>query len=58
MAWLICSPQSAFPPVALKKLNSDKADETEPIESVPLYNYASDADNYANLNPDINYEFE
>lgn len=27
-------------------------------ESVPLYNYASDADNYANLNPDINYEFE
>ena len=27
-------------------------------ESVTLYNYASDADNYANLNPDINYEFE
>jgi hypothetical protein len=27
-------------------------------ESVPLYNYASDADNYANLNPDINTAFE
>lgn len=27
-------------------------------ESIPLYNYASNADNYANLNPDKNYEFE
>jgi len=27
-------------------------------ESIPLYNYASDADNYANLNPDINSAFE
>jgi hypothetical protein len=28
------------------------------IESVPLYNYASDADNYANLNPDENSQFD
>lgn len=27
-------------------------------ESVPLYNYASDIDNYANLNPDANSAFE
>ena len=27
-------------------------------ESIPLYNYASDADNYANLNPNTNSEFE
>lgn len=27
-------------------------------ESVPLYNYASDADNYANLNPDENEQFD
>jgi hypothetical protein len=27
-------------------------------DSIPLYNIASDADNYANLNPDVNSEFE
>jgi hypothetical protein len=27
-------------------------------ESVPLYNYASNADNYANLNPDDNLQFD
>ena len=27
-------------------------------ESIPLYNYASDADNYANLNPDENDQFD
>lgn len=27
-------------------------------ESVPLYNYASNADNYANLNPDDNEQFD
>lgn len=27
-------------------------------ESVPLYNYASDADNYADLNPDANAQFQ
>jgi hypothetical protein len=27
-------------------------------ESVPLYNYASNADNYANLNPDENEQFD
>lgn len=27
-------------------------------ESIPLYNYASNADNYANLNPDDNLQFD